>query len=198
MLFSTLVNGVNIELTPKSLEKILNIPHQGLTLNEIKMNDDEVFSRIYLPGQSPPMANNKLQPILRLIDRILASNICPKIGSYNYYFRDFTTCVYVIMAKLEVNWARVIFDTLVKEPSTFLPYGAFLTHIFRKFKIDLALETNVVKVFELFDRSVLLRMKLLKTPPHNLIFLFIVLIEHPNLPLLLLLMPFITLFLLKS
>ena len=41
-----------------------------------------------------------------------------------------------------------MFDTLVKVPSTVLPYGDFLTHIFRKFKIDLASETNVVKVFE--------------------------------------------------
>jgi len=55
------------------------------------------------------------------------------------------------MAKLEVNWARVMFDTLVKEPYTFLPNGAFLTHIFHKFKKDLASEANVVKVFELFD-----------------------------------------------
>ena len=69
------------------------------------------------------------------------------------------------MAKLEVNWAHIMFAILVKEPSTFLPYGAFLTHIFHKFKIDLAFESNVVKVFGPFDRFVLLRMKLLETPP---------------------------------
>jgi len=40
---STLVNGIDIELTPKSLGKILNIPYQGLTLNEIEMTDDEVI-----------------------------------------------------------------------------------------------------------------------------------------------------------
>jgi len=42
------------------------------------------------------------------------------------YMETLATCVYAIMAKLEVNWARVMFDTLVKEPSTFLSYGAFL------------------------------------------------------------------------
>ena len=113
MLLSTLVNGVDIELTPKSLGKILNIPYQGLTLNEVLMNDDEVFSRIYLPGQDPPVANNKLQPIPKLIGCTLAYNICPKTDNYNYYFRNFATCVYAIMAKLEVNWAHVMFDTLV-------------------------------------------------------------------------------------
>jgi len=103
VLLSTLVNGVDIELTPKSLEKILDISYQGLSLNEIELNDDEVFSRIYLPGQDPPMANNKLQPIPRFIGRILTYNIYPKSSSYNYYSRDLTTCVYAIMTKLEVN-----------------------------------------------------------------------------------------------
>ena len=67
------------------------------------MTDDEDFSRIYLLGQGPPMTNNKLQPIPQLIGRILAYNICPKTSSYNYYSRDLTSCVYVIMVGLEVN-----------------------------------------------------------------------------------------------
>ena len=58
-----------------------------------------------------------------------------------------------------------MFDTMVKEHSTFLLYGAFLTHVFRKFKIDFASETTVVKLFKPFDRSVLLRMTLLENPP---------------------------------
>jgi len=103
VLLSTLFNGVDIEFTRKSLGKILNIPYQGLTLNENDLNDDEVFSMIYMPGQGPPMANNKLQPIPQLICRILTYNICPKTDSYNYYSRDLVTSVYVIMAKLEVN-----------------------------------------------------------------------------------------------
>lgn len=58
-----------------------------------------------------------------------------------------------------------MFDTMVKEHSTFLPYGTFLAHVFHKFKIDLSSEINVVKLFETFDRSILLHMKLLETPP---------------------------------
>ena len=69
------------------------------------------------------------------------------------------------MVRLEVNWAKIMFNTIVKGHSTFLPHVAFLTHVFQKFKIDLAFETNVVKLFESFHRSVLLRMKLLETPP---------------------------------
>ena len=112
-----------------------------------EITDDEVFSRIYLPSQDPLMANNKLQSIPKLIGHILAYNICPKTGSYNYYSRDLAICVYVIMAKLEVNWARIMFETLVKELSISLPYGAFLTQVFHKFKINSASENNVIKVF---------------------------------------------------
>ena len=66
------------------------------------------------------MSNNKLKPISRL-----AYNICPKIGSYIYYSRDLATCVYTIMAGRKVNWAKIIFDNLVKDHTSFLSYGAF-------------------------------------------------------------------------
>ena len=69
------------------------------------------------------------------------------------------------MGRLDVNWAQIIFDNFVKEHTAFFPYRAYLTHIFKKFKIDLASESNVIKFFEIFDHSVLLRMKLLNDPP---------------------------------
>ena len=64
------------------------------------------------------------------------------------------------MSRLDVNWAQIIFDNLVKEYTTFLPYEAYFTHIFKKFKVDLASE--FIKSFELFDHFVLLKMKLLQ------------------------------------
>jgi len=57
------------------------------------------------------MTNTKLQPIIRLIGHILAYKICPKTDSYNYFFRDLASCVSAIMAGLDVNWAKIMFDT---------------------------------------------------------------------------------------
>ena len=128
----SLVKGVHIKLSPKSLRRILSIPYHGLSLNDIDMDDDEVLSNILLPGQGLPMTNNKLKAISRLIGRILAYNICPKTESYNYYSRDLATCIYAIMARLEVNLAKIIFDNLIKHYTSFLRYGAFLSHLFRK------------------------------------------------------------------
>jgi len=126
-----MVKGVHVKLTPKSLGRILSIPYHGLSLNDIDVDDKEVFSCIFLPDQGPPMTNTKLQPVPHLISRILAYNICPKIRSYNYFSRDLDTCVNVIMTGLEVNWAKFIFDNIVKEHTSFLPYGAFLSHCFK-------------------------------------------------------------------
>jgi len=59
----TLIKGVKIQLTSWSLGHILHNLSYGLTLSEIEMTDDEVFTRIYLPGQGPLRTNNKLQLI---------------------------------------------------------------------------------------------------------------------------------------
>ena len=158
------VKGVHLKLSPKTIGRILSIPFTGLSLDEIVMDDEDVLSQIFLPGHRLPMTNNKLKPIPRLIGRILSYNICPKTGSYNYYSRDLSSCVYAIMAGLEVNWAKIIFDTMVKFHSSFLPFGAFLTPIFRKYHVDLASETSV-KIFELFDSAAIHRMKLTDIPP---------------------------------
>jgi len=62
------------------------------------------FSHIFIfPIKDPPMTNTKLQSIPRLIGCILAYNICPKTESYNNFSRDLASCVYAIMAGLEVN-----------------------------------------------------------------------------------------------
>ena len=95
------------------------------------------------------MTNTKLKPILvSLVVSFLTISAQKLRDSYNYYSRDLATCVYAIMAGLEVNWAKIIFDNIVKEHTSFLPYGVFLSHLFQKFKIDLASEINIVKVFE--------------------------------------------------
>ena len=65
-----------------------------------------------------------------------------------------------IMSGLEVNWSKIIFDNIIKEHTSFLPYGALLSYVFRKFKIVLASETNAVKVSKSFDRVILYYMKL--------------------------------------
>ena len=134
---STIMKDTKIELTSKSLGKILNVLYHGLSINEIHIDDEEVLSKIYLPGQGPPMASNKRQPIRRLIGHSFAYNICPKMKIFNYFSRELATCLYAIIARLEVNWAQNIFDSLVRDHITSFPYGAFLTHVSSKSRLIL-------------------------------------------------------------
>jgi len=53
----TLVKDTNIELTSKSIDKILQIPYKGLKISYIEMTDEDVLSQIFLPGKGLPMAN---------------------------------------------------------------------------------------------------------------------------------------------
>jgi len=152
---NTLVKRTKIELTVKSIDKILHIPYKGLDLREIDMSDNEILSKIFLLGQGLPMANNKLQHTARLIGRILAYNIYPKTDSFNYFSHDLVVCVYATMGGLEVNWARIIYNNITKQQTSFLPSGAFLTHIFKKFHVDVSSKINVIRSFELVDHSVL-------------------------------------------
>ena len=101
---NTLVKVTEIELTVKSIGKILHIPHKGISHSEIDMSDDETLLKNFLQGQVLLMANNKLQPTSRLIGRILAFKICPKTSSFNYFFHDLAACAYAIMFGIEVNW----------------------------------------------------------------------------------------------
>jgi len=94
---NTLVKGTEIELEIKSIGKILHISYKGLSLSEIDMSDDEILSKIFLPGQGPLMAN-KLQPTTRLIGKILAYNICPKTYSFNYFSLGLAACIYTVMS----------------------------------------------------------------------------------------------------
>ena len=128
------------------------------------MDDNDILVEIFLPGQVL-IANNRFKPILRLIGRIIAHNMCPKSVSFNNYSNELFLSMFAIMDKLQVNWAQVVYGNLIKNHTNFLSHGAFLTKVFYKFKVELSNKTNVVKHFELFDHIVLFRMKLLSEPP---------------------------------
>ena len=68
--------------------------------------------------------------------------------------------MYSIIVKLDVNWAQVMFNIFITYHPSFLPYGDFLTYIFKKFKVDLQNESNVITSYEIFDHYVILQMKI--------------------------------------
>ena len=125
---SPLVKNTEIEITTRTIGKALHIPYRCPTLNESTWIMMKSSQKIFFPVK--PLPWQQLQPVPRLIGRILAYNICPKMRSFNYFSRELSACVYGIMARLDGNWAQIILDNLVKEHTTFLPYGAYpCTHL---------------------------------------------------------------------
>lgn len=159
---NTLVKGIEIDLNINTIGRILNIPYKGISLEKVRMNDQNILTNhIFLPGQGPPLnQSNKLRPIPRFIARILAYNLFPKTGSFNFISLDLAKALYAIMANIQVNWAEVYYQNLLVLPRGFLPYGAFLTYIFEKFNVDVESETSIVRSVEFFDSNALTRMKL--------------------------------------
>jgi len=55
---TSLVKNIEIELTTRTIGKALHIPYHGLSLDDIHMDNEEILSKIFLPGQGLPMTNN--------------------------------------------------------------------------------------------------------------------------------------------
>jgi hypothetical protein len=84
----------------------------------------------------------------------------PKTGSFDHMSAELSITTYAIMANTKVNWASVMFDGLKRMPSTFHPFGCFLTKNFAHFKVDLKTEKNAIEYNEIMDRTMVTRMKL--------------------------------------
>jgi hypothetical protein len=164
---SSLVRDVEIEFDSKLLGEILEIPPSDTLFNTIELNDERVFEQILLPEapHCPPFKNTNLQTRARIAGRILAHNVLPKTGSFDYYSTDLSTALYVLFGNISVNWANVYFTNLWKQ-KPFLPYGCLLTRIFRHFKVPLTNE-KYIEQKEFFDQTIFKRMKIKYLPPLN-------------------------------
>ena len=162
-LTSNVMNHPIIFQCPR-LGRILGVPHVGNSLKSIKMDNPVVLARMIFPGRLPiPGLNaiHDLQPQARIISRILAWSVIPKSGSYSYVSLNLLKATYAIMADIKINWARVIYDNLVKPTSKTLNHGNFLTTIFKAFDVNVLQDgLEVLPLTPYFDRAALSRMSL--------------------------------------
>ena len=157
------VKNVPIKFSPQRLGNILTIPHTGLALKSIKIDNEEVIAKMLNPGVDvkPGLNATNLQPQARIISRILSWSMIPKSGSYSYISMTLLKCTYAILAGLNVNWAKIIYDNMTKPTSSTLYHGSFLTKVFQAFKIDVMSERiDVLPNTPYFDKVALSRMSL--------------------------------------
>lgn len=64
-----------ISISYRRLGKILNIPFEGLDLNDTKMIGESILAKNFLPCQSLLMQNNNIQHLTRIIAHLFAYKI---------------------------------------------------------------------------------------------------------------------------
>ena len=136
---SSMVKGVSFTFDESSLGVILNLPSEEVKISDLQLNSKATLEKIHFsPNSVLPWTFSKLQPIPRLISRILSYNILLKLGSFYYFSKDLSHLVYVVYSFLPINYATVVFSFLVHHHHhKFLPFGFFLTQIFQHFCVPL-------------------------------------------------------------
>ncbi|XP_020242941.1 uncharacterized protein LOC109821162, partial [Asparagus officinalis] len=135
-------------------------PASDVELMSIDHTDPDMNALLFKPGCTYPMNNNLLNFTSKIIARIVAHNLIPKTGSFDYFAADKVNAVYAIFAKIRVNWANVFLKNMAYKHSKFLPFGSFITLILKHFGVDLSGEPKVDPNKKYFDRVALSRMQL--------------------------------------
>jgi hypothetical protein len=106
----SLVRDIEIEFDSNLLGQILDVSSSRTSFNSIELNDENIIEQILLPGtpHCPPFKNTNLQPRTRIAGRILAHNVLPKTGSFDYFSTYLSTALYVLFGNISANWTHFL------------------------------------------------------------------------------------------
>src|SRR5436190_785496 len=152
---------VKIDLCPTRFIKYEDLSDFGIEY--FLVNDGEVIKDIFIDGTLPQRKQiffNSLTPKGKVVSKVILHNILPKMSSMHYLTMDHLKLLYVIFDGCQFNWARFIFDQLIKEHTSCIPYGALITRIFEFYKVVLTNELDETYCKEYIDKATLKRMKL--------------------------------------
>src|SRR5436190_1289474 len=159
----TAVKGEYMTLTPAQIGKIFHLSNYGIRLKDVEFKDEEIIKDIFIDGTLPKGKQiffNSLTPKGKVVSKVILHNILPKTNSMHYLSMDHLKLLYVIFYGCQFNWARFLFDQLIKEHTSCIPYGALITRIFEFYKFVLTNELDETYCKEYIDKATLKRMKL--------------------------------------
>src|SRR3954470_5534361 len=159
----TAVKGEYMTLTPDQIGKIFHLSNHGIRLKDVEFKNEETIKEIFIDGtlqKGKQIFFNSLTPKGKVVSKVILHNILPKMSSMHYLTMDHLKLLYVIFDGCQFNWARFLFDQLIKEHTSCIPYGAFITRIFEFYKVVLTNELDETYCKEYIDKATLKRMKL--------------------------------------
>ena len=152
------VHRVQVIITVRELGEILEIPFNGIRLEELEVKDDRYRDMITKPNSPSKVEYKHLTSLGKIIARIVSYNILPKTGSYTHISNDQFKAMYAIVKHTKVNWARVIYEIIKTKPSHFLSFSKTIIKLLKANKI---LPTEKGKTCEaVIDYSMIKRMGL--------------------------------------
>ncbi|KAL6322380.1 hypothetical protein AAG906_007933 [Vitis piasezkii] len=156
-IFPTLVRAFyfEIELSPESICRILDIPPVGLRVYEAKAWPT-------IPGFEPREA-------IRVLHHMICSILLPRGGHRDEvsYYEAFLVDSLLTGRRIHVGYVMMRHMMSCCESTTrVLPYDRFLTRVFKDVGIDLSVETEfeAPSIYDTYDEHSLGRMKLEKAP----------------------------------
>src|SRR5436189_5389323 len=162
----TSVKGEYMTLNPAQIGKIFHLSNQGIDLKNVELKDEEVIKEIFIDGtllKGKQIFFNSLTPKGKVASKVILHNILLKMSSMHYLSMDHLKLLYVIFYGCQFNWARFLFDQLIKEHTSCIPYGALITRIFEFYKVVLTNELDETYCKEYIDKATLKRMKLVES-----------------------------------
>ncbi|RVW71869.1 hypothetical protein CK203_058427 [Vitis vinifera] len=148
----TTVRGVEIELSPESICRILDVPRWSSNAH----------------GMGKPSAHSLTVPS-RVLHHMICSILLPRGGHRDEvsYYEAFLVDSLLTGRRIHVGYVMMRHMMSCCESTTrVLPYGRFLTRVFKDAGVDLSRETEfeAPSIYDTYDEHSLGRMKLEKAP----------------------------------
>ncbi|WJZ98892.1 hypothetical protein VitviT2T_017383 [Vitis vinifera] len=173
------VRGVQITLSPESICRIFDIPSVGLRVYESKVwpmvpgfEPREAIQRLCgladAQGMGKPSAHS-LTVISRILHHMVCSILLPRGGHLDEvsYLEAFIVDSILTGRRIHVGYLMMMHMISCCESKTrVLPYGRFLTRVFKDAGVDLSRETDLEtpSTYDTYDEQSLGRMKFEKAP----------------------------------
>ena len=173
------VRGVEIRLSLESICRILNIPSVGLRVYEAKawptmpgFEPREAIQRLcglaYAQGMGKPSAHNLTLPS-RVLHHMICSILLPRGGHQDEvsYLEAFIVDSILTRRRIHVGYLMMMhMISCIESTTRVLPYGRFLTRVFKDAEVDLSRETDfeAPTSYDTYDEQSLRRLKFEKAP----------------------------------
>ncbi|GAU50466.1 hypothetical protein TSUD_409590 [Trifolium subterraneum] len=143
------LKGIKVKVTEELLGKLLEIPTEGNKVyginwfSKLCVDRTSFMKQIFEPGtpltKDPP--SSKLKHELKMIHNVCLHSIFPRKGSKDKVTHNDMMIMYHLSQQIKLNLPYVLIQHMIntienENKKVTLPYGMFLTRVFREFKVS--------------------------------------------------------------